>query len=176
MPHPGLTPTSYIVLGLLRFAGEATPYELKATHAGSVGFFWAVPHSQLYAEPDRLVARGLATVRQEERGRRRKHYRITDEGVAALDAWLAGADLPRGELREPALLKVFFGADPTDVAVRQVEAHRERLATLTAIRDRVRGLPNATGPLHTLDAGIAMQEAWIAFWERLAAGSGPVEG
>src|SRR4051812_26742734 len=81
---PGaLTPTSYIVLGLLAFAGEATPYELKAGHAGSVGSFWSVPHSQLYAEPDRLAAAGLVSVRREDGGRRRKHYALPDARRAA---------------------------------------------------------------------------------------------
>ena len=51
--------------------GPCTPYDLKARVAGSVGNFWSVPHSQLYAEPDRLVTRGLVDMTQEESGRRR---------------------------------------------------------------------------------------------------------
>ena len=42
-----LTPTSYIVLGLLQFAGESTPYRLKQLVAGSVGYFWTLQHAQL---------------------------------------------------------------------------------------------------------------------------------
>ena len=52
---PTLTPTSYIVLGLLAAAGASTPYALKQGVAGSIGHFWSVPHSQLYAEPERLA-------------------------------------------------------------------------------------------------------------------------
>ncbi|CAA9496763.1 MAG: hypothetical protein AVDCRST_MAG17-1035, partial [uncultured Solirubrobacterales bacterium] len=60
-----LTATSYIVLGLLERAGEATPYELKQAIARSVGNFWSVPHSQLYSEPERLSKAGLLAERRE---------------------------------------------------------------------------------------------------------------
>ncbi|HYF27298.1 MAG TPA: PadR family transcriptional regulator [Baekduia sp.] len=166
---PALTPTSYVVLGLLSFAGEATPYELKAGHAGSVGNFWPVPHSQLYAEPDRLAAAGLVTVRQEQGGRRRKHYAITDAGREALARWLADAGTPPAELREPALLKLFFGADPARVAAGQLDRHRARLAEYETLREALAGTPGSEGPVLTLDAGIEHERVWIAYWERLAA-------
>ena len=54
-----LTPTSYIVLGFLSLLGEATPYDLKRMVSVSVGHFWSFPHSQLYAEPDRLAGRNI---------------------------------------------------------------------------------------------------------------------
>ena len=59
-----LTPTSYIVLGLLDQASEATPYELKQMVDVSVGHFWSLPRSQLYAEPVRLARAGYLKVRQ----------------------------------------------------------------------------------------------------------------
>src|SRR5215204_5430714 len=99
-----LTPTSIIVLGLLEF-GEATPYDLKMRVAGSVGSFWSVPHSALYAEPERLLRAGLVEERREEGGRRRRVFSLTDEGRAALDAWRAEPAAALPELRSPALLK-----------------------------------------------------------------------
>src|SRR6476646_8721223 len=84
-----LTPTSYIVLGLLETAGEATPYDLKQLVALTLGDFWSVPHAQLYTEPERLEGAGYLNVRREEGGRRRKHYRISAEGRKALREWLA---------------------------------------------------------------------------------------
>jgi DNA-binding PadR family transcriptional regulator len=72
-----LTQTSYTVLGLISMAGEPTPYDLKQLVAISVGNFWSIPHSQLYAEPDRLADAGYLTVRRESGGRRRKHYKLT---------------------------------------------------------------------------------------------------
>lgn len=169
---PVLTPTSYIVLGLLGFADEATPYELKAGHAGSVGNFWSVPHSQIYAEPDRLAAAGYVTVRREEGGRRRKHYALTEAGRRALDEWLADPTTVPAEMREPALLKLFFGADPAAVAPGQLEAHRRRLAEYEEIRANLRQQPGTEGPVLTLDAGIEHTKVWIAYWERLAAEGG----
>ena len=37
-----LTPTSYIVLGLINAAGRATPYDLKQMHAAGIGGFWTL--------------------------------------------------------------------------------------------------------------------------------------
>ena len=53
-----LTPTSYIVLGLLEAAGEATPYDLKQMVAVGLGNFWSLQHAQLYTEPERLAGAG----------------------------------------------------------------------------------------------------------------------
>ena len=121
------SPTAIIVLGLLEF-GEATPYELKVRVAGSVGNFWSVPHSALYAEPERLAKAGLAEERREQGGRRRRVFSITDAGRRALDEWRAEPTSDPAELRDPALLKLFFGADPAQMAAAQLPLHRERLA------------------------------------------------
>jgi PadR family transcriptional regulator, regulatory protein AphA len=162
-----LTPTSYIVLGLVNAAGEATPYSLKQMAAATIGNFFSIPHSQLYAEPDRLADGGYLRVRREEGGRRRKHYALTDAGREALRAWLADAGTPPAEFREPALLKLFFGADPASVAPAQLAQHRARLERYEALRAV---LPPTEGPALTLDAGIEHERVWIAYWERLAGG------
>ena len=47
MAELSLTPTSFIVLGLVERSAGATPYELKQMVAASIGNFWSVPHSQL---------------------------------------------------------------------------------------------------------------------------------
>ena len=84
-----LTPTSYIVLGLLERAGSATPYELKQRVARSVGNFWSLQHAQLYTEPERLAGAGYLTERRERGGRRRRHYSLTAAGRWALAEWRA---------------------------------------------------------------------------------------
>src|SRR4051794_41318874 len=78
-----LTPTSYIVLGLISAAGRATPYDLKRVHQQGIGGFWTLNHAQLYAEPDRLVEGGYLSVEREEGGRRRKLYEVTPAGRRA---------------------------------------------------------------------------------------------
>ena len=80
MQEVRLTPPSYIVLGLLSWTDEATPYRLKQLVAGSVGFFWSLQHAQLYTEPERLARGGYVSERREEGGRRRQLYKLTDRG------------------------------------------------------------------------------------------------
>ncbi|HEY1457403.1 MAG TPA: PadR family transcriptional regulator, partial [Solirubrobacteraceae bacterium] len=82
-----LTTTSHIVLGLLSMSGEATPYDLKQMASATVGHFWSLPHSQLYAEPTRLARGGYVTENREQDGRRRKLYALTDRGREALQSW-----------------------------------------------------------------------------------------
>ena len=165
-----LTPTSYIVLGLLEAAdGEATPYDLKQAMAISVDNFWSTPHAQVYREPERLATGGYLSERRESTGRRRRFYAITDRGRAALDAWRSQApdDLP--ELRDAGVLKVFFGAAPATVAAHQIAAHSAKLAEYEALREQIKDhVP--PGQLLALEIGIAHERAMIGIW-REAAGS-----
>jgi PadR family transcriptional regulator, regulatory protein AphA len=162
-----LTPTSYIVLGLLELAGESTPYGLKQLVSTSVGNFWTLHHAQLYTEPERLAKGGYVSERRERGGRRRRLYDLTGKGRRALDAWRTEGTSSLGELREPALLKLFFGADPGGLAAVQIPAHRGKLAEYEAIRD---GMPEDVpdGPRLALEAGIRHERSSIEFWERFA--------
>jgi PadR family transcriptional regulator, regulatory protein AphA len=161
-----LTPTSYIVLGLLEWFGSATPYALKQMVAGSVGNFWTLHHAQLYSEPERLARGGYVTEERERGGRRRKTYAITDSGRDALAHWRAQTTHAIPELRAPALLKLFFGADPAQVAPPQLEAHRLKLAEYERIRDTMpESVPE--GPRIALDAGIANERQQISWWEAI---------
>src|SRR4029453_18567908 len=83
-----LTPTSYLVLGLLAREGPSTPYELEQHVRATLGNFWSFPHTLLYSEPPRLAALGLATETREAGGRRRRVFEITPAGVDALTDWL----------------------------------------------------------------------------------------
>jgi PadR family transcriptional regulator AphA len=162
-----LTPTSYIVLGLLEMAGESTPYALKQLVARSVGYFWSLQHAQLYTEPERLAAGGYVTEKREESGRRRRLYSITEKGSRALEDWRTDATTELAELREPALLKLFFGADRKALAAVQIPANQARLAEYERIHD---SMPDEVpdGPRQALEMGIRFERAAIAFWEELA--------
>lgn len=162
-----LTPTSYIVLGLLEAAApqEATPYDLKQMMAVSVDNFWSTPHAQVYREPERLATGGHLTERREETGRRRRFYAITDRGRAALDAWRHQAPDELPELRDAGVLKLFFGADPAIVAEHQKAVHAAKLADYERLRaDVLSVIPPAQ--LRALDLGIAHERAMIAMWDR----------
>jgi PadR family transcriptional regulator, regulatory protein AphA len=169
--EPRLTPTSYIVLGLLDLIrGEATPYDLKQMLAGSVGNFWTVQHSALYAEPERLAAGGYLSERREEGGRRRRHYRLTAKGRRALREWAAEPTAEFTELRDPGLLKLFFGADPAKLAAPQLEAHTAKLAEYESLHAAMDETAGPAGPRLALEAGIAHEREWVRYWRRLAEG------
>ena len=157
-----------MVLGFLRAAGPSTPYELKQMHAESVGYFWSIPHSQLYAEPERLAKAGLVSEEREEAGRRRRRFTITPAGHAALDTWLADPEAPAPELRIVALIKVYFGADPHAIAEGQLVHHEHLLKTYEDLHANLSKAADAPhGPLSTLDAGIRHERAMIAYWREL---------
>jgi PadR family transcriptional regulator AphA len=164
-----LTQTSYVVLGLLAHAGEATPYDLKQIVAATVGGFFSIPHSQVYAEPERLAGAGYLRERREETGRRRKHYTVTEKGRKALNAWLATPTEELYELRDPGLLKLAFGGDPQALAAAQLASHEARLEEL---RRLARTLEAAGAPEEqrlVAEAGIGHSREYVRFWKRVAA-------
>jgi PadR family transcriptional regulator, regulatory protein AphA len=119
-----LTTTSYVILGLLALRRWST-YELAQQMKRSIHYYWPRADSHIYEEPKKLVAHGLATASHEQTGRRpRTIYAITDEGRAALRAWLA--DPGNGPTIEfDGLVKVLFA---------EQAGKNELLATLSAIR------------------------------------------
>jgi len=161
-----LTPVSFIVLGLLEAAGEATPYEMKQVVATSLSDFWSIQHAQLYSEPERLAKAGYLSERREEGGRRRRYYAITAEGLTALRSWLDEPTAELTELRDPGLLKLFFGADPKTLAEAQVPAHQRKLAGYEELLEEM-GDAAPTGMRLSLESGIGHEREWIRFWSRL---------
>jgi DNA-binding PadR family transcriptional regulator len=163
-----LTPTSYIVLGLLEAAGvEATPYDLKQAMAISVDNFWSTPHAQVYREPERLAAAGYVTERREDEGRRRRFFAITDKGRDALERWRREAPDELPELRNAGVLKVFFGADPAEVAAHQLPLHRAKLAEYERVRDEL-GEVMPPAQRRALELGIRHEQAMVGLWRDLA--------
>ncbi len=167
-----LTPTSYVVLGLLALLGPSTPYDMERWVDGSLGHFWSVPRSQLYGEPARLTAAGLLAESREQTGRRRRTFALTDAGRAALQAWLGTPDGQVAEIRDLGLLKLFFGsaaARPDDVtrsAAAQVGAHAAQLALYEQLTEVVED-PHVAA---TLRLGVAYEQAAVAFWSSVAEG------
>jgi PadR family transcriptional regulator AphA len=105
-----LTTTSYAILGLLALRPWTT-YELAQQMTRALGQFWPRAESNLYAEPKKLVALGLAAASPEAVGKRpRTVYTITPEGREALEAWMSTPPTgPTGPTVEfEALVKVFF--------------------------------------------------------------------
>lgn len=168
-----LTPTSFIVLGLLTEAEQSggegvTPYDLKAMVAVGIGNLWSLQHTQLYAEPERLAKAGYLSEVREEGGRRRRLYRSTQAGRDALSAWLSAGpveELP--EVRDINLLKVYFGADPGPIAATLAAAHRAKLREYEELERALAG-SGTTGPLTALRAGLGHEREWVRYWAGLA--------
>jgi PadR family transcriptional regulator, regulatory protein AphA len=163
-----LTPTSYIVLGLLSFSGPATPYDLKQMVTATVGHFWSLPHSQLYAEPTRLARAGYVTEQQEDGGRRRKLYTLTERGRDAFNEWLSTLTPELYMLRDLALLKLFFGADIQQLAEVQLETHRKRLTEYETLHTLMAGQKGPAGPRLSLELGIRHERETVDFWAEQA--------
>jgi DNA-binding PadR family transcriptional regulator len=176
-----LSPTSYLVLGLLAREGPSTPYELKRHVAATLGHFWSFPHTLLYGEPARLAGLGLLSERREESGRRRRIFTITEAGQGALRAWLVRPSREPAELRDPGLLQLFFAdLGPPEarlaIAAEQLAVHRAKLADYQEDQRAERG-PREAGPGHrtaerwrgeTVQMGVLYERAAVAFWAGIA--------
>ncbi len=174
-----LTPTSYLVLGLIAREGPSTPYDLKRHVTATIGHFWTFPHALLYKEPARLAELGLLTEEREAGGRRRRLFMITNAGRQALRAWLAHPARQPTELRDLGLLQLFFAdlepATTHAIAQEQVALHRAQLAMYEEGRTAAPSGPRSTSPTveHwrgvTLRMGLLYERAAVEFWAAVAA-------
>lgn len=165
-----LSPTSYVVLGLIEQLGRATSYDLKQASALGVSHFWSLPHTQLYSEPARLADGGYLDEDREETGRRRHIYRLTRTGHAALDMWRSEVTSELYEIRDAGILKLFFGTDPTALAEAQLKAHELKLRLFEDIDEKLSSAQSPEGVRLALHAGIGHEREYIRFWSRLRNG------
>jgi PadR family transcriptional regulator, regulatory protein AphA len=175
-----LTSTSYAVLTLLELLGEATPYDLKQALVGSIENFWPVPHTTFYEEPARLARHGYLSARQEQRGRRRKLYALTDKGHDALRAWSEDPEVAPQQVRDEAMLKIFAGAEPSTILARRSDWHRAKLAELEGYLANLRATRQGPrtdkwrGAEVTLVAGTSYHREMISLIERFLEPNGAV--
>jgi PadR family transcriptional regulator AphA len=162
-----LTSTSYALLALLEQLGEATPYEIKQAMDKSIENFWPVPHTTAYEEPARLAEGGYLSVHQEEGGRRRKTYSLTEEGRSALAAWAADPVAAPPQLRDEVTLKIFAGADPSVFLEPRRTYHREKLVELQGYLDEVRGEEAWHPSVLALTAGVVYHRKMLEMLDEL---------
>lgn len=166
------SPTSYVVLGVIALRGPTTSYDLGRYVATSTEYFWPVQHAQLYREPKRLAAAGLLDVEAEPDGRRRQFFTLTDAGQAALDAWLDAPAEDLYELRDAGLVKLQFSPlmrpeSRRALVQQQLAVRRERLEEFERMAERY---DDVARDVPTLDMGLRLERAALAFWEALAEG------
>jgi DNA-binding PadR family transcriptional regulator len=162
-----LTTTSFALLALLDQLGEATSYEIKQALEMSIQNFWPVPHTTAYEEPARLAEAGYLTSSQEQSGRRRKTYALTDRGREALGAWADDPDAEPPQYRDEMMLKVFAGGDPGAMLDDRVAWHEAKLEELSAYLDGVRQAEGWEGSERTLLAGLSYHRHMLAMLEEL---------
>ncbi|MCV7366045.1 PadR family transcriptional regulator [Mycolicibacterium duvalii] len=168
-----LTPTSYVLLGLVRWAPRSTAYELERTIAATVSQMWTIQRSQIYREPPRLVDAGLLRAEVDDDGRQKTRFSITQAGEHALDTWLAQATDEMPQLRDLAILKVFFGAEPEHIARVRLLAHQARLKNYELLREA--GGVSQPGPRRAIEAAIAHERTSIRYWSGLARAEGTAQ-
>jgi DNA-binding PadR family transcriptional regulator len=167
-----LSPTAYVILGLVRKEARSG-YEIKSIVDATTRFFWAASYGQIYPELKRLSEAGLVQgIDSPTGGRKRTVYEITADGEEELVEWLRQPPATF-EMREEGLLKLFFAdALPREEVPAILRAMREhRLAANRTLREME---PKAAEhedpfPLMVLRAGLEFTE-WFASWcERMEA-------
>lgn len=168
-----LGPTSYLVLGMIGLRGPSTSYDLKRAVSRTVSYFWPFPHSQLYGEPERLTEAGLLACKSESSGRHRKIYTLTRSGRRALQDWLKTPPGEIFEMRDMAVLQLFFSEfmsedDLVTLARDQGRLYRERLATYQAIAIAAGETKVMRRRMASVHLGIRMMKSCIEFWDDIA--------
>jgi PadR family transcriptional regulator, regulatory protein AphA len=170
MKEPRLTTASYVVLGLTEQLQPATPYALKQAAADSVTNFWSLPQTQLYLECGRLAEAGLLSEQREESGRRRRIYRLTRKGSDALERWRSEATAELYELRDAGILKLYFGADPEELARRQLNTHKHKLKEYEVQLAECKQLDAPSKVTLAIEAGVGHEREYVRFWSKLLRG------
>lgn len=124
-----LSPTSYLVLGMVRL-GVSSGYAIKKIADQSTQSFWPISLALVYPELARLEAGGLLKRRSDPQGARaRSAYSITAKGETALSTWLRSAKVAPVQIRDEAMLKLFLADALGD---------EDQLELIRALRERNR--------------------------------------
>lgn len=145
-----LKPISYMVLGMLRL-GAKSGYAIKKAADASTSAFWPTSLAQVYPELARLERHGLVTRHEDPHGARaRSAYVLTEEGEAALRAWLRSpVEMPL-QVRSEAMLRLFFA----DALPRE-----DQLALMRRVREHSR---DAKERIHNQERRPALDDLDVA--------------
>lgn len=98
----------YVLLGILSHE-DLTGYDIKKRLDNRLRFFWNASYGSIYPALAKLEQMNMITSsRQDENGRERIVYSITEIGRSYLCEWLR-KPVAKDELRYETLLKLFFG-------------------------------------------------------------------
>lgn len=106
--------TRYVILGLLQ-EEDLSGYDLKKIIDMRMTFFWQESYGQIYPELSRMKEEGLIDyaddLRDTEKTKHEKvKYRITQDGIRALEHWME-AENEKDTIRSEFLLKLYFSTN-----------------------------------------------------------------
>jgi DNA-binding PadR family transcriptional regulator len=166
-----LPATAYVVLGLVSIR-PMTGYELTGYAERSIGNFFPLTRSHIYAELERLGRMGFlaATEVEQEYAPTKRVHEITPAGSDELRRWLEGTMMIEGRSRNLFLVRIFFGdrTAPERLAALLDEfetAARFRRDQLAAIADKLADRPGSVFRRSTAMFGLRREQAsldWIA--------------
>jgi DNA-binding PadR family transcriptional regulator len=165
----------YAILAVLADCA-CSGYDLAKQFDGSVGYFWAATHQQIYRELSRLekmqwVERSVI----EQIDRPNKNiFAITDLGRQEMVRWMGQPSKPLKH-KEEILIKVFAGGlmppeQLVGVLKQERELHRQQLQTYQGIEEKhfsaLDNLPYRYRCQHlTLRQGIHHEQSWLDWCE-----------
>lgn len=158
------TPSSYLVLGMLRL-GARSGYAIKKATDISMRFFWPTSLAQVYPELSRLEDDGLVTRHDDSHGARtRSAYEVTADGEAALLEWLRSSEEAPSRFRDEGVLRLYFAdALPLDEQLQLVRRLRRRIVDSEAELQEILPLGDALAEAGTRFPGIVARFGVDAF-------------
>ncbi len=122
-----LKPPAFLMLGMIRL-GARSGYAIKQAADASTRFFWPTSLAQVYPALAQLEQQGLLTRRDDSHGSRtRSAYELTEQGEAALLAWLSSTQHAPTQFRDEGVLRLFFAdALPQEDQLVLIRRLRER--------------------------------------------------
>ena len=153
---------------------ELTGYELAKRFDTSLGFFWQASHQQIYRELKTLSEKNFLTSRAISQQKRpdKTVYRLTDEGLEHLQAWVHNTTKPR-LAKDELFIKLYnLSEDNLAALIGEVRERREHVQRNLSLYYRIREKSYANfselstrmkGVALVLDAGIRDAES-ILLW------------
>jgi PadR family transcriptional regulator, regulatory protein AphA len=122
-----------------------------------------------------LATGDYLSVRQEESGRRRRFYSLTEKGREAVAAWAADPEVAPPQLREEAILKIFAGGDPEPLAESRRAWHEAKREELAGLLREVRKAedPSLAASERTLMTGVGYHQKMLELLDLFAEGGEP---
>jgi DNA-binding PadR family transcriptional regulator len=166
---------AYAILAMLTDRASSG-YDLAKGFEGSVGYFWAATHQQIYRELAQLEAKGWVkshTIQQDDRPNK-KVFEPTPLGRAKMVEWMVQPSKP-SKHKEEILVKLFAGQliEPTLMIgelKRAKQAHQLQLQEYQNIAQQFFAQPEtlpygAKCQYLTLRQGISHETNWIEWCE-----------